>query len=445
MNDASIPENGAKNNLTRRQALGLGLLGLAGAGVAGLTAYRFIRSGGAAAGSTAVSGPVSQAGKPMLPGTSVFRLDAPTGELWEQWKKRGWAHEAYHYSALGRNMQCAICPNRCLLEPGDRSHCRNRVNKDGKLYTLAYGNPCALHVDPIEKKPLFHFMPNTPAFSLATAGCTLRCLNCQNWEISQSLPEKTKDASGDEVRVRPQDLSYADTRRLSLFPEDAVAAAAYFKCASIAYTYSEPIAYYEYLYDTAKLARANKIKNAWITCGYINEEALKDLCQYIDAACVNLKSFDEDIYQTLNAGKLQPILDTLKVLKREGVWFEVVNLVVPSYTDKPEMIKRMCGWLADNLGPDYPLHFSRFNHAYKLDHLPPTPLDILLEARAIAMKAGLRYVYIGNVYGEEDVENTFCPGCKKALIERETFAVLANHIKDGKCGYCGTLIAGVWS
>ena len=222
-----------------------------------------------------------------------------------------------------------------------------------------------MHVDPIEKKPLLHFLPGTAAFSLATAGCGFRCLNCQNWDISQRKPEETKDPRGEPMRLTPAELrSLAGRRRrrtLTMLPEDVVDVAEYFACPSIAYTYSEPIAWFEYMIDTATAARAKAIKNCWITCGYIQEEPLRELCRVTDAANVNLKSFSEEIYRDLNTGKLEPILATLKTLKREGVWFEVTNLVVPTYTDKPAMIRRMCDWLVANLGPDYPLHFSRFH------------------------------------------------------------------------------------
>ena len=320
--------------------------------------------------------------------------------------------------------------------------------RTGKLYTLAYADPCALHVDPIEKKPLLHFLPGTAVFSLAAAGCGFRCLNCQNWDISQRKPEETKDPRGAPVRLSPQQLhSLAgdDTDRLTLLPEDVVDVAEYFSCPSIAYTYSEPIVWFEYMIDIATAARAKKIKNCWITCGYIQEEPLLELCKVTDAANVNLKSFDEEIYRELNTGKLEPILATLKTLKREGVWFEVTNLVVPTYTDKPEMIRRMCDWLLANLGPDYPLHFSRFQPAHKLTHLPPTPVDTLLEAREIARSAGLNFVYVGNCPEVSDGETTFCPQCKKAVIERNIFSVLAMRVTGGKCQSCGTRIPGVWA
>lgn len=377
----------------------------------------------------------------------IFKGDAPTGKTWELWRQRGWVKEAYHYLKMEGNTQCKVCPNNCLLTPGDRSHCRNKVNYQGTLYTLAYGNPCTFHIDPIEKKPLFHFLPGTATFSLATSGCVFRCLNCQNWEISQKKPEETKDPTGPPFRLRPPLPAAISSRQmaaLSLFPEDAVAVAQALHCPSISYTYSEPTAYFEYAYDTCKAAREQKVKNILVSCGSIEERPLRDIGQYVDAAHVDLKGFDEEVYRTLNAGKLAPILATLKTLKSLGVWFEVINLVVPTYTDRPEVMKKMCGWIVDNLGPDQPLHFSRFSPLHRLTHLPPTPVAILLQARGIAQAAGLRYVYIGNVPGLPDAETTFCPGCKKAVVERDLFAVTALKLDHGKCRFCQTPIAGVW-
>ena len=278
--------------------------------------------------------------------------------------------EARHYLKLGRNVQCKVCPNNCLLKPGDRSHCRNKVNRDGALYTLVYGNPCTFHVDPVEKKPLFHFLPGTLSFSLATSGCVFRCLNCQNWEISQKKPEETKDPRGEELRLQPplpSGITLEQMARLSLFPEDVVAVAEALGCPSISYTYSEPTAFYEYTQDTCKAARGRKLKNIVVTCGSIEERPARDLYQFADAAHVDLKGFDEAIYKKLNAGKLSAILATIKTLNDLGVWFEIINLIVPTYTDNLDAIRRMCGWIVKELGPDRPLHFSRFHPAHKLD------------------------------------------------------------------------------
>lgn len=419
-----------EREVNRRQAIKYTVIGGAAVAGVGSMAYYVIRSAHSGAA------------------VSVFKNDAPKGKLWELWKKRGWAREAYHYRKLGRNVQCQVCPNECVLEPEDRSHCRSKINKDGKLFTLAYGNPCSFHVDPIEKKPLFHFLPATRVFSIATAGCGLRCLNCQNWEISQATPEETKDPRGEELKFDPRQMTYLTREqmaRISMFPEDVVELAELSASRSIAYTYSEPTSFYEYMIDTSRLARSKKIKNVWVTSGYIKPDPLRELCRYIDAANVDLKGFSDKTYRKLNSAKLKPVLDTLKILKREGVWFEVTNLVVPTYTDKLDVIRRMCDWLLENVGPDYPLHFSRFHPQHKLDHLPPTPVSILTEARAVARKAGLHYVYIGNVQGVSEAETTLCPNCKKVVVERFIYLVRAVNIEDGRCKFCGSNIAGVWA
>ena len=417
--------------MTRRRALACGAVGFAGLGLgcrAGWLDSLF-----------KIGGPDAPA--------EVFKGDAPDDRVWGLWRARGWVKEAPHYLKLDRNVQCKICPNNCLLTPGDRSHCRNRINKNGTLYTMAYGNPCTFHVDPVEKKPLYHFLPGSRTFSLATSGCVFRCLNCQNWEISQKKPEETKDPRGPARRLRtplPASLSSTEMARMSLFPDDVVAVAKELLCPSIAYTYSEPTAYYEYAFDTCRLAREHRLKNIIVTCGSIEDRPLRELAQYVDAAHVDLKGFSEDTYQRLNSGKLQPILNTLKTYHELGVWFEIINLIVPTYTDDLEMIKRMCGWLVENLGPDRPLHFSRFHPQHKLDHLSPTPVDVLLKARALARAAGLRYVYIGNVREAADAGTTWCPGCKRAVIERDGFAITDFRLDAGRCRFCGTPIAGVW-
>ena len=422
----------------------------------GITRRRVLAALGATAGAAAVGGgafvllrdsPFDAAASGVT--SEVFRGGAPKGELWQLWKRRRWVKEAEHYRKLGKNIECKLCPNGCILEPGDRGRCRDRVHKEGKLYTIAYGNPCSFTPDPIEKKPLFHFLPGTRAYSIATAGCGFRCLNCQNWTLSQRKPDELKDPRGEEVlatveRMR-RGLSRQDRDRLSMFPQHVVALAEATGCESIAYTYSEPTVWYEYMTDTARLARAKKIRNVWVTCGYINRKPLEELCKDLDAANVDLKSFDEGVYKKLNAGKLQPILDTLKVLKDKGVWFEVTNLVVPTYTDDLDMIRRMCDWLLKNVGADYPLHFSRFHPAHKLERLGPTPISVLVAARDVARKAGLRYVYIGNVRTIDAAETTVCPQCGKTVIDREIYEVRSTNLSNGKCNSCGTAIAGVWT
>jgi pyruvate formate lyase activating enzyme len=281
-----------------------------------------------------------------------------------------------------------------------------------------------VHIDPIEKKPLFHFLPGTRAFSIAVAGCNLRCLNCQNWQISQVSPKETENAD--------------------LMPPAVVEECVRTQCESIAYTYSEPVTFYEYAFDTAKIAREKRIKNVWKSSGYINEKPLRMLSKVLDAANIDLKSFEDSIYTRLSSVRLEPILTTLKVLKEEGVWLEITNLVIPSWTDNLEMIRKMCDWLCSNGFSDCPLHFSRFIPLYKLTQLPTTPVSTLEQAREIALKAGMKYVYIGNVPGHE-AENTYCHRCGKIIIERRGFSILSNDIVNKKCKFCGEKIPGVWS
>ncbi len=337
--------------------------------------------------------------------------------------QKKWTKEALFYTVTPKGIRCLICPNECDIKEGETGDCRNRMNVNGILYTIAYGNPCAVHIDPIEKKPLLHFLPGSRSLSIATAGCNLACLNCQNWTISQKNP--------------------GETDNIDLPPEKVMKTCLDNNCASIAYTYTEPITFYEYTFDTSALAKEAGIKNVMVTAGYINQEPLLKLCKVIDAANVDLKSFSNDIYLKLNAGKLDPILNTLLTMKKEGVWLEITNLVVPSWTDDLDMIKKMCGWLAENGFEDYPLHFSRFHPMYKLTQLPPTPVTILQSAHDIAVAAGLKHVYIGNVPGLGG-ENTICPGCHKVVVERRGFSILQNHLENGKCRFCNTSIAGVW-
>jgi pyruvate formate lyase activating enzyme len=332
--------------------------------------------------------------------------------------------EAMFYSPTPRGVKCLICPNECAIKEGEAGDCRNRMNKSGKLYSIAYGNPCAVHIDPIEKKPLFNFLPGSRAYSIATAGCNLACLNCQNWEISQTSPLKT--------------------RNFDLMPAKVVEEAVKNNCTSIAYTYSEPISFYEYTYDTSKIARSKGLKNLLISAGYINEEPLREMARYLDAANINLKSFRNDLYLKLNNGTLEPVLRTLKILKEMNVWLEITNLVIPSWTDDLTMIDQMCKWLYTNGFSNNPLHFLRFHPQYKLTQLPATPVNTLIKSREIALKAGLKYVYIGNVPGSQ-AENTYCPKCKQLIIERKGISIIANNIVASHCRFCKEPIAGIWN
>ena len=320
-------------------------------------------------------------------------------------------------------VQCELCPKRCLIESGQSGECRVRINIDGVLRTVVYGYPCSIHIDPIEKKPLFHFLPASRILSIATAGCNLHCRNCQNWEISQANPE--------------------DTPAYICPPERVVETAKEQNFASIAYTYTEPIIYYEYTYDTAKLARAADIRNVLVTAGYINEEPWKKLLEYVDAANIDLKGITEEFYQRVCLGTLKPVQQALVLAKASGILVEVTNLIIPTLNDKPEEIRQLVRWVKANLGGETPLHFSRFFPRYKMRHLPPTSLKTLDMARDIAMEEGLDFVYIGNIQSECG-QNTYCPGCKKLLIERVGYTILQNRLKEGCCPDCGKEIYGVW-
>jgi pyruvate formate lyase activating enzyme len=322
-----------------------------------------------------------------------------------------------------RGIMCRICPNECVLKEGELSKCNNRIVHKSVLYTMAFGNPCSVNVDPVEKKPLYHFLPGSRAYSIATAGCNLVCLNCQNWTISQTSPDKT--------------------RNYDLMPEKVVEECIKNSCSSIAYTYSEPITFYEYAFETATLAKKAGIKNIFKSNGYINTEPLKKICSVIDGANIDLKAFDESTYLKLTGGKLQPVLDSLKVFKDMGVWLEITNLVVPTWTDNLDEIRKMCKWLNDNGFKNTPLHFSRFFPLHKLEQLPPTSIEILNKAASIATDEGLKYVYTGNAPGYE-ISNTKCPSCNSTIITREGYRIVSNYITDGKCNKCGHKVDGIW-
>jgi len=345
-----------------------------------------------------------------------FRNDAP-GDLWK------WSREASFYTRTGTLVRCELCPHQCVLGDNDRGFCRARVVKAGKLYTLDYGNPCTVHVDPIEKKPFYHFHPTMPILSLAVAGCNLRCVNCQNWQISQSKPEQTEN----------QDL----------MPDRVVALCEEQHIPAIAYTYSEPIIFYEYVRDTAHLARSKGILNAIVTAGFINPAPLRELLKVIDAVTLDVKAFSDFSYRKISSARLEPILETIRIVKESGAWLELSNLVVPTLSDNLDDIRRFSDWVVTTVGPDVPLHFLRFHPQYLLSAMPPTAIDTLIGARAIALQAGIHHVYVGNVPGHS-AEQTTCPGCQALLIARDGFHVKVNHLKKGCCFNCGRSIAGVW-
>ncbi len=325
---------------------------------------------------------------------------------------------------MSNSVQCVLCPHLCTLAPGERGRCSVRLNLGGELISLVYGRPVAVNIDPVEKKPLFHFMPGTDVFSIATVGCNLKCEFCQNWEISQALPE--------------------DVTSYDMPPEAVIENALAYGCEAIAYTYTEPVVYFEYTRDCARLAREAGIMNILVTAGYINRGPLSELAEYIDAANVDLKSMSDAYYRNICGGTLQPVLDTIIHLKESGTWVEITNLIVPTLNDDPDEVDALARWVLDNTGEDTPLHFSRFFPMYRLTNLPPTPLDTLQGARERAKAIGINYVYVGNAVTPEGMQ-TKCPECSETLIGRHGYMITENNILNGNCGNCSAPIAGVWN
>ncbi|HOV24171.1 MAG TPA: AmmeMemoRadiSam system radical SAM enzyme [Candidatus Marinimicrobia bacterium] len=333
--------------------------------------------------------------------------------------------EARYYTPLAdRKVRCLLCPRTCLVADGKRGYCRVRENQKGSYKTLVYGRLCSINNDPIEKKPLFHFLPGTMALSVATAGCNLKCKFCQNWNISQ---------------VAPEDIPFE-----YYSPERLVNLAQQIQSPTIAFTYTEPTISTEYILDTAKLARSKGIHSVMISNGYINSEPLSDLCQVLSAIKIDFKAFSDDFYRNVTDGTLQPVLDTMIQIKKNNVWLEIVNLVIPTQNDAPAQFRQMSQWILQNLGSDIPVHFTRFHPLYLMENLPPTPLRTLESAYEIARECGLRFVYVGNVPGHA-AENTYCPHCNRKIIERIGYQIRTFAIKNGKCQYCQTNIPGFWS
>ena len=333
--------------------------------------------------------------------------------------------EARYYDKLpDREVECRLCPRNCRLGDKERGYCGVRENDSGTYYSLVYGKVCCLNVDPVEKKPFFHFLPGTNALSMAAAGCNVNCRFCQNWEVSQ---------------VRPEQVEHYD-----LAPDAAAAQAAANRCPSIAYTYTEPVVYFEYMYDTAVAARRNGIRSLVVTAGHINEAPLRDLLEVVDAVKVDLKAFSSDFYATYVRGQLKTVLDTIRSVGRSRAWLEIVYLVIPTLNDGMAEIREMARWVRGEVGDLVPVHFSRFQPLYLLKNLPPTPVATLEEARETALSEGLRFVYVGNVPGHPG-ENTYCPGCGKIVVARTGYRIEAVHLKAGKCAYCGAALAGVWT
>ena len=334
--------------------------------------------------------------------------------------------EALFYRKLsGRRVRCELCFRRCVIPPGGRGFCKVRENRRGRLYTLVYGLPCALQIDPIEKEPLLHVLPGSRIFCLATVGCSQRCYFCHNWHISQALPE--------EVPGVP------------LSPREAVRIAKRRGCVGVSFTYVEPTVFYEYMLDVAKAFKAAGMRAFLHTCGAINLKPLSVLLRYLDAVVVDLKGFTEKFYERASpGGDLRHVLSVIKAVKKAGVWLEIVNLVIPGYNDDLGDIKRMCLWIKREVGPEVPLHFSRFFPAHKMRHVPPTPVKTLEEARRVALSVGLKFVSIGNVPGHP-ANSTYCPRCGRVVIRRHHFAVLEVNLRRGKCKFCGRPIPGIWA
>ncbi|MBW3003063.1 AmmeMemoRadiSam system radical SAM enzyme [Candidatus Woesearchaeota archaeon] len=331
--------------------------------------------------------------------------------------------EALHYKKLKNGVvQCGLCPWFCVLKHRERGNCGVRINNKGKLYSLVYAKPCSAAIDPVEKKPLFHFMPGSKIYSIGTAGCNLKCKFCQNWTISQSRPE--------------------DVQMLDLPPRSVVENAVKADCKGVAYTYTEPTIFYEYVLDTAKIAHRKGLKNIMVTNGFINPGPVKELYPYIDAANIDLKGFTERFYRDVAGARLKPVLEAIKLIQKQGTFIELTNLLIPTLNDDTKLIKKMCEWIVKNLGKKVPLHFSRFFPDYQLQHIPPTPEKTLFKAFEVAKSSGLEYVYLGNLV-VDDEDDTFCPKCGNLVIKRERYVAVENNLKNGKC-QCGNDVPGVW-
>jgi len=354
----------------------------------------------------------------MLPDGIAYASPVPGED--ERFVAEAWFYEKLPY----KKIRCKLCPKQCVIDDRERGYCGTRENRDGTYYTLVHSRPCTYHADPIEKKPLFHFLPGTLAFSISTAGCNVNCKFCQNWQISQVRPEQV--------------------RSIHMPPKVVVSLTKKARCTSIAYTYGEPVVFYEYMAETAAVGREMGLKSVVITGGYINEEPVRKLCRHVDAIKVDLKAFSEKYYREVVSGELQPVLDGLVTIRKEGMWTEIVYLVVPTLNDSDGEFTKLCRWIKSDLGVDVPVHFTRFHPDYLLRNLPRTPIQTLERAKAIADSEGLHYVYLGNVPGHS-AENTFCPRCKRVVVQRTGFISKAVHIVDGKCRYCEQEIAGVWN
>lgn len=334
-------------------------------------------------------------------------------------------HEALLYDELAEDqVQCKLCAHRCRIREGSRGICRVRENREGKLYTLVYGNLIAEHVDPIEKKPLYHFMPGTRAYSIATPGCNFRCSWCQNWQISQM----------------PREMRMPERERVS--PESVVESAIRSNCKTIAYTYTEPTIFFEYSYDTAKLAHQKGLKNVYVTNGFMTSEMLERMARFLDAANVDIKAFNDESYRELMGGRLEPVLDSCRKMKSMGIWLEITTLIVPGVNDDPDELEDLASFIYHDLGSNTPWHLSRFYPQYKMTDRPSTKEGVLVETKLMGEAIGLNYIYLGNVLGDNQ---TSCKVCDHTLISRSGYATrLVGMNPKGICEECGTELDGVF-
>jgi pyruvate formate lyase activating enzyme len=329
----------------------------------------------------------------------------------------------YYEKQPNRKIKCVLCPRECVIDDRERGYCGVRENRGGVYYSLVHSRVCAAHVDPIEKKPFFHFYPGSLAFSIATAGCNVNCKMCQNWEISQVRPEQVQNTY--------------------LPPPQVAVLAKQEECRSIAYTYSEPAIFYEYMLDTADAGRKVGVRSAVVSGGFIRQDPLKELCRHVDAIKVDVKAFSQKFYTEVVNGELKPVLDALVTMRKLGMWTEIVYLVVPTLNDSDQEFRALAKWIRSELGTDVPLHFSRFLPQYLLKNLPPTPLQTLERAKAASDAEGLHYVYLGNI-PRHPAEKTYCPKCRRVVVDREGFLVNGLHLLKGRCQYCQQPIPGVW-
>jgi len=331
--------------------------------------------------------------------------------------------EAMFYERENGNVRCGLCRFNCLISDGARGICAVRENRGGTLYSLVYGKLCAGHVDPIEKKPLFHIMPGSKTYSIATPGCNFHCLHCQNHTISQV-------DRNDPILGRVQT------------PQEVVQQAVTNNCRSISYTYTEPTIFYEFAYDAARLAKEAGLKNIFVTNGYISKEALATIAPFLDAANIDLKGFSEDFYRDTIHARLSEVLDSIIEYRKKGIWLEITTLIIPGLNDSDTELQGIADFIVTNLGIDTPWHVSQFYPTYRLTDHPRTPITTLRRARGIGRAAGLRYVYEGNIPGEGG-EDTSCPSCSQLLIKRYGYSIVSNMVTDGSCPDCGTSIAGI--